>query len=34
MWHVRFTAPEVTFVLREWRIDADRGLSCAATALG
>jgi hypothetical protein len=30
----RFTAPEVTIVLRERRIDADRGLSCAATALG
>jgi hypothetical protein len=33
-WHVRFAAPDVTIVLRERRVDADRGLTCAATAPG
>ena len=33
-WHVRFTAPDVTVVLRERRVDADRGLTCAARTPG
>jgi hypothetical protein len=33
-WHVRFGDPEVTVVLRERRVDTDRGLTCAATAPG
>ena len=34
VWHVRFTDPEVTVVLRERRVDTDRPLTCAATATG
>ena len=33
-WHVRFADPDVTIVLRERRVDTDRGLTCAATAPG
>lgn len=33
-WHVRFSGPEVTVVLRERRVDTDRRLTCAATAPG
>ena len=33
-WHVRFADPDVTVVLRERRVDTDRGLTCAATAPG
>jgi hypothetical protein len=33
-WHVRFTEPDVTVVLRERRVDTDRPLTCAAKTAG
>ena len=33
-WHIRFTDPAVTVVLRERRVDADRPLTCAAKTPG
>jgi hypothetical protein len=34
IWRVTFAEPDVTIVLRERRVDTDRGLTCAATSPG